>query len=620
MHELAHTLAVPLLGPAAGRPTTRITCRYAAARRGTVSAVPAPPTGGRHDRWLAPLVGLCAAGPVVASTVRALHDGWIPAGDQANIATRAHDVLTSHTPLVGLHSDVSSLTHHAVYSLGPLLFWLLALPARIASPGSLAFTMGLVNAAAIVGVVILARRRAGRTLMFMTAVAVVLMARSLAPELLHDVWNPAAGLFPFTLLIFLCWSLGCGEYRLAPLTVIVASFVVQCQLAFAPPSLGVLGAGLAGLVVWLWSRRSAPDAGIASRPRLWPWALATLLVTAVCWAAPVIDQVNGRPGNLTEIVRTIEANHSTLGQAVGWHAVVLAVGVRPWWLGNPAYPFERKNEVRDAPGGPATVTAILALFALLVVAAVGFLRRRSDLWVGALIALGLCAALAAVASSTPTTRLLSATLGYTLWFGSPAGMFVWVMLAWAPVSLLAEAASVRRPRVSATLASGVAVGAVALAGVAVGLTERPDEHLSEYRPLATMLGRLDRAVPSGRTVLLLGYLGAATFRFKMAARYSLVSHGVRPVSPGTDTRAGSWYQLDHVRYDCTVYVSDGAGPPSRSSTLLTTVLYARRYPVSVWLAPAGCPRTRGRHLRTGALGAAAARVRAGAAQGPAPGR
>jgi hypothetical protein len=78
----------------------------------------------------------------------------------------------------------------------------------------------------------------------------------------------------------------------------------------------------------------------------------------------------------------------------------------------------------------------------------------------------------------------------------------------------------------------------------------------------------------------------------MAARYSLLEHGVRAVSPGSDTRAGSWYELDHVRYDCTVYISDGTAPPSRPAALLDTVVYAGSYPVSTWLAPAGCPKGR----------------------------
>ena len=279
--------------------------------------------------------------------------------------------------------------------------------------------------------------------MFITALAVALMARSLAPELLHDIWNPAAGLFPFTLLIFLCWSLGCGEFRLLPLTVLAASFVVQCQLAFLPPAFGVLAVGVAGLLVSTWSTRGAA-AGVG-RSRIWPWVLSALLVAVVCWAPPTIDELKGSPGNLTEVARTAEANHSTLGSAVGWHAVVLAVGVRPWWLRDPAYPFGRKREVRVSPSRIATVTTLLALAALLLVAAIGFLRRRAELWVGALIALSLFAALAAVAASTPTMPLLAATLGYTLWFGSPAGMFIWVILAWAPLSIFAGRLRVRPP-------------------------------------------------------------------------------------------------------------------------------------------------------------------------------
>src|SRR5262249_3359283 len=148
--------------------------------------------------------GLGAALPVILSTVRAVRDGWVPEADQAIIATRAHDVLTSHMPLVGQYTIAGHVTGHVTHSLGPMLFWLLALPARFGSPTSLAWTMGAVNTLAIVGSVALARRRGGVVLMFASAIAIALMCQSLAAETFHDVWNPSAGLFPFTLLIFLC--------------------------------------------------------------------------------------------------------------------------------------------------------------------------------------------------------------------------------------------------------------------------------------------------------------------------------------------------------------------------------------------------------------------------------
>jgi hypothetical protein len=544
------------------------------------------------DHWLTLVVGLSASGPVIASTARALSDGWMPAGDQANIATRAYDVLTSRSPLLGLHSDVSAVTHHAVYSLGPMLFWLLALPARFGSPGTLVLTMGLLNTAAIMAAVALARRRGARPPMYITAIALVLMSRSLSPEVLHDVWNPSAGLFPFTLLIFLCWSLACGEHRLLPLTILVASFVLQCQLAFAPPVLGLLAVGLVGLGLSLRRTRDAvPADPTVERRGAWRWALAALLVAAACWAPPVIDQIEGRPGNLTEVVRTATANTPTLGRAVGWHAVVRAIGVPPWWLRSSASPWARKVEVRTSTSTIATVSSVLILIALLAVAVLGLLRRRAEQWAGALIAIVLCAALAAVAASTPAIRVLAETLGYTMWWGSPAGMFVWVMLAWVAATMLARLVAPAR-RLQA-VASAACILAVAGGATAVAAAEGPDYHLPEYRPLDAVYAALGRSIPRGRTVKLIGLLGNRTFRFKMAARFALVRRGIRPLSPGKDVRLGSWYELDHHRYDCVVYVKDGDASPARRATAIARVTFTDAtgsYPVSVWSTPAGCPR------------------------------
>ena len=348
-----------------------------------------------------------------------------------------------------------------------------------------------------------------------------------------------------------------------------------------------------------------PGAGGPSRSArgVWRWALAALLVAVLCWTPPAIDQITGNPGNLTAISRTVSANRSTVGATVGWRAVVLAVGIRPWWLTDPASPWERKNQVRTAPSAIATVSTVLALCALLVVAGVGLLRRRVELWAGALIALAMCGSLAAVAAATPTTRLLSATLGYTLWWGSPAGMFVWVMLASVPAAALSRRGLPGGLRPVVASAAGVAV--VALCGVAVAAAERPDEHLAEYRPLGTVSRSLDHSVPGGRTVLLLGSLGNSTFRFKMGARFALVRRGVRPLSPGTDTRLGSWYELDHHRYDCTVDLEDGNARPHRGAVQLASFTYNRSFPVSVWMWPAGCPSGA---AAVGALGATPAQA------------
>src|SRR5947209_15019393 len=85
-------------------------------------------------RWIVPVgsrlltlaTGLAAAVPVLSSTVDAARGGWVPTADRAIIATRALDVFTSHTPLVGQYSEAGRATTHVVHSPGPMLYRLLA--------------------------------------------------------------------------------------------------------------------------------------------------------------------------------------------------------------------------------------------------------------------------------------------------------------------------------------------------------------------------------------------------------------------------------------------------------------------------------------------------------------
>jgi hypothetical protein len=94
-------------------------------------------------------------------------------------------------------------------------------------------------------------------------------------------------------------------------------------------------------------------------------------------------------------------------------------------------------------------------------------------------------------------------------------------------------------------------------------------------------------------VRLLGFLGNGTFRFKQAARFAMVRRGIRPLSPGIDVRLGTWYDVDHRRYDCTVYVEDRARRPAGAAVVVARTRFddgTGSYPVSVWVAPAGCPR------------------------------
>ena len=529
--------------------------------------------------------GLAASIPVLVSTANAVSAGWIPAGDDGIIATRGWDVLSAHTPNIGQYSEAGLvLSHQILHSPGPMLYWLIAFPARFGSVTSIAATMGIVNTLAIIGTVALARRRGGLVLMFAAAIGIALLCQSLPSEALHDIWNPAAGLFPFLALIFLGWSVACGDVGLLPLTALVASFVVQTHLTYAPPTavvLGVAGIGLIG--AWMARRRLARSGHHGGRPA-WPWLLAAVAVTAVCWTAPAIDEIENNPGNLTLLVRTIEHRDHTLGSRVGWNAVVRSVGITPWWLFVPPTEWDRKYDVgalvrpgsstASAPSAGERSSAIVILGALSLVALLGAIVLRWDVVGAAVIALGMCGAIGLEAASNPTDPLLAGTLGYTMWWGSELGFFVWLVLAWA---LWRALSTMLRPRLRRTLEEHswrlpartptialaascvVCLGGTVGVGAAVATTTHRDSHVYEYGPTRVLAAAIERAIPSGTTVdyHTLGTLPPGTQPIEPALRFFLVRHGDRVLAVGSYPRLGAYYELYHRAYRWKVLLVNG---------------------------------------------------------------
>jgi hypothetical protein len=537
--------------------------------------------------------GAAAALPIVASTVRAARVGWQPTDNKAIIATRAYDVLTRHPPLVGQFSMAGLVTGHPTHDLGPMLYWLLTVPVRLGSPTVMAVTMGVVNAAAVVAVVALARSGGGLPLMFMTAAAIPLMCTSLAAETFHDIWNPAASLFPLLLLIFLCWSLAGGRYRLLPVTVLVASFVVQTHLVCLAPALGMLVVAVAGILITSRERGLSPPGGHGVAAVV----IAALVVGAVCWAPTVLDELTNHPGNLTRVVHAATAHDATVGAAVGTHAVMRAIGVRPWSLTVPRTRWDRKHDVRIAPGRTRRLSAIAVLVALAAIAAAGALSRRFDVAAAALIGLVLCAGLGAGAAETPALPVLAATLGYTLWWGSIVGLWVWLVVAWAGWLVVARAArtvgegGINAPgpavrsaaRIVPAIASVAGLAIAATAGATAAAAGAPDQHAALYRPIAAIGARLDATIPRHETVRLDGRLDVPTQPVKAAVRFALARRGIRVLSRGAASRNGAWYELDHHRYGTVITLTDRPRRPRGASLLVCVSFTEHRLASSVFV-------------------------------------
>jgi hypothetical protein len=518
------------------------------------------------------VLGLLAAIPVIVATAHALDFGWTPSSDDGVIALRAFDVLSTHPPLVGQYSQSSPLIGEPTYSLGPMLYWLLAIPAHM-GPTAIVLTTGAVSTAAVVGAVAIAGRRGGWPLALVTAAAVVLICRSLPAEIPYEVWNCWAGVFPFMLLLFVAWSVACGDYRLLPVLALTASYVAQVHYTYLLPVAGATAVAIGGLVLWRRQRQA---------PSLVRWAIAALAIVVVCWIPPAIEQVRESPGNLDLAIRLATDDHERLGAEAGLREGARAIGVPPWWLLPDRGPVERiLATTRMPPLGAATALLVLAALAGLLLAAVR--RGCHDAATALALALVMCLSLLFVAASIPTGVLGFAAAGYVFAWTSPAGMFVWLALGWSAVVLFAPWRLPLPRRGIVAAASGLAVLAVA---VTVGRDyESPNRlppGLKDYALVDDASERVVDALAGSKAVLLDVPIEVRnSLTFQSAITYALRREGLAiGVPPRLVKELGDQYAASPGAYDHVVSIRDGGSKVSGPGRVIVrtpevTVLISR---------------------------------------------
>ena len=184
--------------------------------------------------------------PVVATVISVIGRHWSAGGDYALEMLRIHDVGTRHTPLLGPWSRWG-WAHP-----GPALFWALAPFYRLFGDTGVLVGMGVLNGAAIAGVLWVAHRRGGVELTALAGLMMALLIRAQGINRLVDPWNPWAAFLPFVLFLVLAWSVLCRDWPMLPLAVVVGSFVVQAHAGYLP-FVAVLTAVAIGYAVEFWS-------------------------------------------------------------------------------------------------------------------------------------------------------------------------------------------------------------------------------------------------------------------------------------------------------------------------------------------------------------------------------
>jgi hypothetical protein len=280
------------------------------------AGAPTTPTPSRAalDRFESAAVVVLVAALVVGA-IDAVAEGWVPVSDEALIELRVRDVPSAF-PLVGVYSRFG-WSHP-----GPAEFLALTLPYRLAGGSSVGLLVGVLalHSAAVAAAWGVARQLAPITastvLLAMTAVAAGVPA-----TMLRSPWNPNVVLLAAGLCVVAAWSAVEGRRLGLLLVAPVASFLVQVHVGTAP-----LAAVLVVAVVTAFVARRA----WRSRRQLLALG-AGLGFTVVLWLPPIVEELDGGTGNLSELLDYAGSS----GESVGWATAVdvtsQAYAARPNW-------------------------------------------------------------------------------------------------------------------------------------------------------------------------------------------------------------------------------------------------------------------------------------------------
>ncbi|HEX4493740.1 MAG TPA: hypothetical protein VH914_21235 [Acidimicrobiia bacterium] len=411
----------------------------------------------RRDRVFLTCLALVLL-PFVVGLVKVAFVHWTPVGDWALLELRARSVGGAHTPLVGPYSRFG-WSHP-----GPALFYALAGPYRIfggRANGILAAVL-LINGASVAGLLIVAWRRGRRPLTIATAIAVALLCHALGATFLRDPWNPYVTVLPFALLVFLAWSIACGDAWAVPVAAFVASFVGQTHVGYAALVVTVLVVATAWrVVVMVRARRQEHP---RARPRSAAITLVTIGVVVLAWLPPLLDQI-ANPGNLDAIWKFFQKRHKTPTLDTGFRLVGRALAVPATWVTG----HEQVSTAHlfvPAVAGFFVPVALFTLVVAFVVSARGGDRDALALTVLVLATLG-----AGVYSIAHVAGVLAA---YLLRWLLALGMLAWLASVWAWWPAIARLHPGRATRrVLALAAAALLVVPVALATTAAARARAP---------------------------------------------------------------------------------------------------------------------------------------------------
>jgi hypothetical protein len=365
-------------------------------------------------------------------TLRTMARGWRPVGDNATIALQSWNTFSLHVPLVGQGTGAASGVGggQSASNPGPLEYWLLAPFVHIdPGQGALIGSAVLCAAALSLGLYVL-QKSAGPWAAVVLALVVADLAIVTPFAFVDPVWSPDFASFWFLSFLAVAFAVGSGNLRYLPLLVFIGSVTIDSHLTFAPSTALVL---IAVVVCGL----------LLQRPDSFRWLWWTLGVAAVCWIAPLGQQLFGSHPNFTALLGSLGAGSGrsvkTFGTGLGLHALARAASPKAVWA--TPRPIQPGEAYRDVLNGGHLVYCF-AFFALVAVFVLAWRHKKTYLL--SLSAVTTASAIGLVFLFARVPRNYTASFEWVSQAVWIVGICIWITAGYAVVSWARSHLSVGR--------------------------------------------------------------------------------------------------------------------------------------------------------------------------------
>ncbi len=438
--------------------------------------------------------------PFVISAIVLRSRHWNPVLDLAMTEFRVRDVLTRHSPLIGLPGRIGVFPDQGSHP-GPLSFYLLSPMYRLVGSNAWGLLVGMIvlNLLAIWGALWIAQRRGGTQMVLAVAALLVVMVRGYGMVVASQPWNPYFPLLFWIVVLLAVWSVLLGDHAMVVIVAAAGSLCAQTHMPYLGLCLG-MGAVCAASFARTWVRNPA------HRPALRRAGTWAAVVAAVTWAPVMLDQLRHTPGNLSMLSDYFRhPPESPVGMIEGFRLVL------------------RHLDVFRVAGGAAggdgflvqagfrldgSVLPGLAFIALWAGAAFVAVRMRHRM----LIALDIVLAAALALATISMGRIFGKVWYYlTLWMWSVTVIMVasvcWTVYAWLGVRRTCRldqpenSSTARFDRWPLRAGIGVVIGVLGIVSVVplivdAATVEAPEQYLSDS--LGALVGPTVEAIEAGR--------------------------------------------------------------------------------------------------------------------------